>query len=154
MKKQILPYLCLSLILTPFFAFAETLPVKHISGIPFNAPSMQKSFSFEDCKETALFHKEKIMAPALRTYVQESEAVTESAKSSFEKISWYINSSYQSNSRKILNEKNTAMVPVKAKVSLARNSAMTTYQAEISLCNLSYQQASTTPKGVIKNTKS
>lgn len=131
--KKIFPYLCVGLILTPFLVSAETNNTKAIT-LSVQAPILP---AYETCKKTALLHKERIMKPALKEYREGSNEITNRAKSSFEKISWYINTSYKINSQKILNDKQDAMRAVSAKIANARKTAQSTYQAEIALCELS-----------------
>ena len=98
------------------------------------------------CKKSALTHKEKSMESALKEYVKSSEKITNKAKNEFDKISWYIDSSYRIHSQKIQNDKKQAMIPVNRKITDMRASAINTWKAEDSLCEHFYNNATTTIK--------
>lgn len=98
------------------------------------------------CKKNAATHREQTMLPALKEYVKSSKIITDKAKHNFEKVSWYIDSSYRVNSKKIQDEKKQAMIPVTEKITKVRALAQNTWKAEDSLCEFLYNKASTTPK--------
>ena len=135
--KKFLPFLCVGVLMAPFLVSAETKDIKAV--MMSEHASMQPVY--ETCKKTALLHKERIMRPALKEYRQESDQITTTAKNSFEKISWYINTSYKANSRRILDEKENAMRALSAKIANARKTAHATYQAEIALCEMNNPEA-------------
>lgn len=113
-----------------------------------NATTTPISEAYTQCKQRAVTHREATMRPALREYVASSSEITNNAKKNFMKVSWYMDSSYRINAKKIQTQKKQAMVPVTAKINKTRVIAENTWRAEDSLCEILYNTASTT------NTKS
>jgi hypothetical protein len=108
------------------------------------------SETYRLCKQKAITHREETMRPALREYVASSSEITNNAKNNYMRISWYIDSSYRINSKKIQTQKKQAMIPVTAKINKVRTIAENTWKAEDSLCEILYNTASTTPKKSLK----
>ena len=123
----------------------------YISSIVFSsiylahAIETTNSEAYTICKKNAPTHREQTMLPALKEYVESSQAITDKAKHNFEKVSWYIDTSYRINSKKIQDEKKQAMIPVKEKINKVRILAQNTWKAEDSLCEFLYNKATTIP---------
>ena len=60
---------------------------------------------YTTCKKAALIRREQTMIPALKEYVESSQIITNKAKNEFEKVSWYIDTSYRVHSKKIQEDK-------------------------------------------------
>lgn len=138
MKKQLLSCFCVCIFcIAPNILHAET--PQPLLLLPGAKPVVTDALTqYDGCKKKALAHREKTMSPARLQYLKESYIITENAKTSFEKISWYINTSYRTNSKKILDQKKKEMLSLQAKIGATRKSAATTYQAELALCDLNY----------------
>jgi hypothetical protein len=105
------------------------------------------------CKNAAFLKRNKTIQSALKEYVTASQNITEQAKNAFQKISWYVSSSYKTETKKIQEEKKSAMKPVTIKVNSNRKAAILTYEAEAALCDKIYGTISTSTKATATSTK-
>jgi hypothetical protein len=146
MKKSFLLYI---------FTLALFVPLTTQAGTAKKAsPKIADYEAYTGCQRKALAHKEATVAPALQKYVRESAAITTRAKTSFEKISWYIDTSYRENSKKIISEKKLAEDRAGKKVDEVRKGATTTFQVESALCDTLYKKKTDASKSATKQTRS
>ncbi|MCF7844131.1 hypothetical protein K9M47_04550 [Candidatus Gracilibacteria bacterium] len=136
MKKQIILQLSIVILLSPFITYASTDNVEKDS----------KQIKYSTCKKDAQVKRKKTMLPALREYLIGSELVTENTKKEFDKIRWYMNSTYGKAEKKIFEKREKEMVLVNDKINKSRRMAQATWRAEDSLCDFFYNRASTTPE--------
>lgn len=120
-----------------------------------NLPSKQKINieNYTICKKSALKKRDKTMIPALKEYVSSSDTITKKTVDDFDKIKWYIGSSYRSESKRIQDERNKEMTQINKKITDTRLSAQATWKAEDSLCDYLYNKASTTSQKITKTKK-
>ncbi|MBP6948872.1 MAG: hypothetical protein KBC41_03030 [Candidatus Pacebacteria bacterium] len=95
----------------------------------------EKQDTYNACKKSALDRREVLMTPARKEYVLSSQTITDKAKKDFDKIKWYIPSSYMPHAKKIQDEKNQAMLSIQEKIAKVRSVAFSTWKAENALCD-------------------
>lgn len=146
--KKILICLSFTLITFPLYTNASTVILHATTTQQANPQEL-----YTICKKSALLHQEKIMLPALKEYVSSSKTLTDNEQGELEKIKWYINSSYQAQSKKIQDKRFQAMIPINEKVARVRTFAQITLKAEGSLCDLALTKTTQTPKKGVKTAK-
>jgi hypothetical protein len=149
MKLPLVFSLMFSLTLIPTLALAEKATTTQSTAA---TTTLQTDDPLTLCKKTALLKRDKVIKSALKEYVAASQNVTNQAKAAFQKISWYVSSSYKAETKKIQEEKKLAMKPVTIKVNANRKAALLTYEAEVALCDKVHGTASTSTKQTATST--
>lgn len=90
------------------------------------------------------------MAPTLKAYVASSNALNERTKHDLDAITWYIDSRYNKELKRINENRERVTLQINNKISQVRLSAHATWKAEDALCEFTY---SSTQKDVQKNSK-
>lgn len=94
------------------------------------------------CQKEALSKREAFLTSARGEYLKRSTSITEQTKQSFEKIGWYVNTSYRLHAKKILNDKKQELDTLHNEMKQARLSIQETYKAEEALCKLNFPEGS------------
>ena len=128
MMKKIYFYSLICFIFSPLFASAKTT---------VEAPQ-EREVTYQPCKKAAIAKKEKTMSPVLKAYVASSEAINEQTKRDYDSIKWYMETTYDSEAKKIEERRSESMSAINAKVTKARLIAQTTWKAEDALCEFAY----------------
>lgn len=126
MKKAYTYSILIILACAPLYVTAQT------------SASSSKETVLTLCKKEALLKREKTMAPALKAYVASSNALNERTKHDLDAITWYIDSRYTRELKKIEGNRDRAMLQINNKISQARLSAQATWKAEDALCEFTY----------------
>lgn len=134
--KKIIKLLFVSTIIFPLFAHAEN--IQTTASTTVNATIF--------CKKEALIRRETTMRPVLRAYQAKSQEITDKEKNQLEGIKWYIGSNYETESKKIKEQRDLAMEPLLQKVAEKRRIAQATWRAEESLCDFNATKKATTTK--------
>jgi hypothetical protein len=150
MKLPFMLSLALSLTIMPMLVLAENATTTAASQN--TTTTLKAGELLTQCKKAALLKRDKTVKLALKEYVTASQNVTNQAKAAFQKISWYVSSSYRAETKKIQEEKKKAMTPVTIKVNANRRAALLTYEAEAALCDKVYGITSTSTKPVATST--
>lgn len=117
--------------LIPSFVFAQ----KEDKGT--TTPQMSKYLA---CKKSAQTKKEKLLNDFRRSYVEESNTITNEAKISLEIVKWRVRSSFRAESRKILDEQKSKLDALADKTARMKRGVEETWKAEDALCTFTYER--------------
>jgi hypothetical protein len=102
--------------------------------------------NYKLCLQTATVRKENLLEKGRVDYRKKSDAIHAKAMRGFGSASWYVDTSYRLNAKKILDARKKEFEDLETSMKQLRASIDETYKADESLCRLQFLGNSTTTK--------